>query len=60
MQAIEELNKAKAHLEKARELLPSPPASLRESLVLGTLDFVVPAVRNATRLLKQQKEEKVE
>ena len=45
---------AEGHLVKARELLPSPPTTLRETMVFGTLDFVIPAVRNARKLLKEK------
>lgn len=45
---------AEGHLRKAKELLPSPPTSLRETMVLGTMNFVIPAVQNALKLLKEE------
>ena len=48
---------AEGHLLKAKELLSAPRTSVRKAMVLGTLNFVVPAVRNAMRLLNQEKEE---
>jgi len=44
------------HLEKAGEMLPSSPSSLRGATVLGTLDVVIPAIRDALKLLKPEKE----
>ena len=47
---------AESHLIKAKERLHSPPTTLRETMVFGTLNFVIPAVRNALDLLKQEHE----
>ena len=45
---------AEGHLRKARGGLHSSPTTLRETMVFGTLDFVIPAIRNARELLKEE------